>query len=59
MPPDSTVVEIMLAPEGSGTLLLLRHTQLPNEAQRRSHTDGWHLYTGQLKRAVEASGPAL
>ena len=55
VPPDSTVVEITLAADGEGTLLLLRHTQLPTEAQRRSHTDGWHHYTSQLRRAAEAT----
>jgi uncharacterized protein YndB with AHSA1/START domain len=46
--PGSTTVEITLAPEGTGTLLRLRHTGLPSEEQRASHRDGWTRYAGNL-----------
>lgn len=46
--PGSTTVEITLTPEEGGTLLRLRHSGLPTEAQRASHREGWTLYTGKL-----------
>jgi uncharacterized protein YndB with AHSA1/START domain len=51
--PGSTTVEITLAPEGTGTLLRLRHTGLPSEEQRASHRDGWTRYTGGLAALFE------
>ena len=46
--PGSTTVEITLTPDGSGTLLRLRHTDLPNEQQRAMHEAGWRMYAGTL-----------
>jgi len=46
--PGSTTVEITLTPDGSGTLLRLRHTDLPNEQQRAMHEAGWWMYAGRL-----------
>jgi uncharacterized protein YndB with AHSA1/START domain len=48
VPPGSTTVEITLTPEGGSTVLRLRHLGLPNEEERKQHTAGWELYTGQL-----------
>ncbi len=48
IPPGSTSVEIELTPDGSGTLLRLRHTGLPDEEQRVSHRGGWTQYTERL-----------
>lgn len=48
VPPGSTTVEITLIPEGSGTILRLRHTGLPSEDARQRHHGGWTLYTGKL-----------
>jgi uncharacterized protein YndB with AHSA1/START domain len=56
VPPGSTTVEITLTPEKDATLLRLRHLGLPDEAERRIHTEGWTRYASQL--AASASGYA-
>lgn len=48
VPPGSTTVEITLTPEKGATILRLRHLGLPDEGERRQHTAGWQMYTGQL-----------
>ena len=48
VPPGSTTVEITLTPENDATVLRLRHLGLPDEGERRQHSDGWQLYTNQL-----------
>jgi uncharacterized protein YndB with AHSA1/START domain len=48
VPPDSTMVEITLTPQGDGTVLRLRQTGLPSEIERSSHQGGWELYTRKL-----------
>ena len=49
VPPGSTTVEITLTPEGTGTVLRLRHTGLPTEESRASHLAGWVMYTSKLQ----------
>jgi uncharacterized protein YndB with AHSA1/START domain len=51
VPPGSTTVEITLTPERDGTLLRLRHLGLPDEGERRLHTEGWVQYLSQLAAA--------
>lgn len=51
--PGSTLVEITLTPDGDGTLLRLRHTDLPSEASRLDHTDGWNRYLGNLAELLD------
>jgi uncharacterized protein YndB with AHSA1/START domain len=53
VPPGSSRVEVELAPDGDGTLVRLRHLDLPEEA-RAIHGEGWDLYLGRL--AVAATG---
>jgi len=48
VPPGSTTVEITLTAEQGATVLRLRHLGLPDEGERRQHTEGWRLYTSQL-----------
>ena len=48
VPPGSTTVEITLTLENGATVLRLRHLGLPDEGERRQHSEGWRLYTGQL-----------
>lgn len=55
VPPGSTTVEITLTPEGSGTLLRLRHLGLPNEEDKQSHLAGWNLYTGKLSALLNSN----
>ena len=49
VPPGSTTVEITLTPEGGATVLRLRHLGLPDEEERRQHTEGWLLYTSRIR----------
>jgi uncharacterized protein YndB with AHSA1/START domain len=51
VPPGSTTVEIILTPERDATILRLRHLGLPDEGERRLHTDGWTQYMSQLAAA--------
>jgi uncharacterized protein YndB with AHSA1/START domain len=53
VPPGSSRVEVTLEPDGEGTLVRLRHLDLPEET-RQIHGEGWDLYLGRL--AVAASG---
>ena len=52
VPPGSTTVEITLTPEQGATILRLRHLGLPDEGERRLHTDGWTQYMSQLAAAA-------
>ena len=56
VPPGSTTVEITLTPERGATVLRLRHLGLPDEGERRQHTEGWRLYSSQLARSAVAGG---
>jgi uncharacterized protein YndB with AHSA1/START domain len=47
VPPGTTTVEITLEPEGDGTSLTVRHSDLPDDAVA-THVDGWELYLGRL-----------
>jgi uncharacterized protein YndB with AHSA1/START domain len=53
--PGSSRVEVSLEPDGDGTLVRLRHLDLPEES-REIHGQGWDLYLGRL--AVVAAGGA-
>ena len=53
VPPGSSRVEVTLEPDGEGTLVRLRHLDLPEET-RQIHGEGWDLYLGRL--AVVAAG---
>ncbi len=53
VPPGSSRVEVTLEPDGDGTLVRLRHYDLPEQA-REMHGQGWELYLGRL--AIAASG---
>jgi uncharacterized protein YndB with AHSA1/START domain len=56
VPPGSTRVEISLDPDGDGTLVRLRHLDLP-EAAREIHGQGWDLYLGRLKAVAAGEDP--
>ncbi len=56
VPPGSTTVEITLTPDRGGTVLRLRHLGLPDEGERRQHTEGWKLNTSRLAQLVAAGG---
>jgi uncharacterized protein YndB with AHSA1/START domain len=54
VPPGSSTVEFELVPHGEGTLLRLRHHDLPGAGAAASHRRGWDHYLPRL--AVAASG---
>lgn len=56
MPPGSSVVEIVLVPDGSGTVLRLAHAMLPADA-RRGHGEVWDHYLPRLAAAASGGDP--
>jgi len=52
----STRVEVTLDPDGEGTLLTLRHHDLPGGA-RQAHEDGWTHYLTRLAHAAAGERP--
>jgi uncharacterized protein YndB with AHSA1/START domain len=56
VPPGSSRVEVTLEPDGEGTLVVLRHFGLPEEA-RPMHGQGWELYLARLAAAVTGGDP--
>ena len=56
VPPGSSRVEVTLAPEGEGTLVRLRHLDLPEQA-REMHGQGWQLYLDRLQIAATDGDP--
>ena len=55
--PGSSRVEVDLTPDGDGTLVRLRHLDLP-EQSREIHGQGWDMYLGRLAAAAEGRDPA-
>jgi uncharacterized protein YndB with AHSA1/START domain len=56
VPPGSSRVEVDLLPDGDGTLVRLRHLDLP-EQSREIHGQGWDLYLGRLTKAAAGEDP--
>ena len=56
VPPGSSRVEVTLEPDGEGTLVRLRHFDLPEET-RQLHGEGWDLYFGRLAIAAAGGDP--
>jgi hypothetical protein len=49
-----STVSVAFKPHKAGTLMTLKHTELPNDAFGRSHADGWGMFLGALERHFEA-----
>jgi uncharacterized protein YndB with AHSA1/START domain len=56
VPPGSSRVEVDLIPDGDGTLVRLRHLDLPEES-REIHRQGWDLYLGRLAKVAAGEDP--
>jgi uncharacterized protein YndB with AHSA1/START domain len=56
VPPGSSRVEVDLVPDGEGTLVRLRHLNLP-EQSREIHGQGWDLYLGRLAKVAAGEDP--
>ena len=57
LPPGATTVEITLAPDGDGTLVRLRHYDLPTDEAAASHQVGWTHYLARLAIAAPGGDP--
>lgn len=59
LPPGSSVVEVELKPENSGTRLTLVHRGLPDADSLALHADGWSRYLPRLDRVARGldAGP--
>jgi uncharacterized protein YndB with AHSA1/START domain len=55
--PGSTRVEVTVDAEDGGTRVVLRHHDLPDDAQAGHHRQGWELYLGRLVVAVVGGDP--
>ena len=58
VPPGSSRVEVTFDQDGEGTLVRLRHFDLPEEA-RAPHGEGWDLYLGRLVIAAAGGDPGI
>ena len=56
VPPGSSTVEITLTPDGDGTIVRLRHFDLPAETQEQ-HGQGWDHYMERLAIAGAGGDP--
>ncbi len=56
LPPGSSTVEISLRADGDGTIVRVRHLNLP-EKEVQSHTEGWDHYLPRLQMAAEGRDP--
>jgi uncharacterized protein YndB with AHSA1/START domain len=56
VPPGSSVVEVLLRPDGNGTVVQVRHSELP-EAMRSFHGFGWEHSLGRLVVAAAGGDP--
>ena len=50
-PPESSVLEVTLTADDSGTLVAIRHTGLP-DSELRQHALGWRHYLARLSLAT-------
>lgn len=57
MPPGSSRVEISLVEDGDGTIVRLRHLDLPTPEERESHARGWQHYLTRLTTAGPGGDP--
>jgi uncharacterized protein YndB with AHSA1/START domain len=56
VPPGSSRVEVSLEPDGDGTVVRLKHLDLPEQALE-VHAQGWDLYLGRLVLAAAGEDP--
>lgn len=56
LPPGSSTVEISLTADGDGTIVRLRHLNLP-EKEVQGHTEGWDHFLPRLQMAAADRDP--
>jgi len=59
MPPQSTLVEVSLTPEGAETLVVLSHRRLPGDLAAAGTRAGWSHYLPRLVVAAAGGDPRL
>ncbi len=57
VPPGTTRVVVTLRAEDGGTRVILRHHDLPDDAQRDHHRKGWDVYLGRLDVRARGGDP--
>ena len=57
IPAGASRVEVTFEPDGAGTLMRLRHLDLPT-TERAGHTEGWDFFLPRLEAAVREAVPA-
>lgn len=57
LPPSASTVEISLVPDGSVTIVRLRHSGLPTAPLYQLHAQGWDHYLPRLALAAEGHDP--
>ena len=55
--PGSTRVVVTFEAEDGGTRVVLRHHDLPDDAQRSHHREGWDMYLARLGVRVSGGDP--
>ncbi len=53
----SSTIEFELTPDGDGTLLRFRHSDLPSAEAAESHGHGWDHYLGRLATLAAGADP--
>jgi uncharacterized protein YndB with AHSA1/START domain len=56
LPPNTTIVEVLLVPEGEGTRLYFRHFGIP-KGQAEGQAYGWDYYLARLAIAATGGDP--
>src|SRR5204862_7096859 len=57
--PGSTTIEFELVPDGEGTLLRFRHSNLPSAEATASHSHGWDHYLERLAAVGAGTDPGV
>jgi uncharacterized protein YndB with AHSA1/START domain len=55
--PGSSTVEFTFLPDGDGTVIRVRHTDIPSEAAHQFHTLGWNNYLDRLRVVLDGGDP--
>jgi uncharacterized protein YndB with AHSA1/START domain len=56
IPPGGSLIEIVLVPDGTATILRFKHTNMP-ESTVKDHTHGWEHYLARLQTAASGGDP--
>lgn len=55
--PGASLVRVTLEADGEATVLTLRHSGLPDEEMRASHSEGWEHFLARLAVAAPGGDP--